>query len=66
MRNELAKIRGLATEIVLIADDFGAEFPVKEVAEMAEEIMETSRRLIQDVVQAETAEAMVDHLGAVV
>jgi len=66
MRDELAKIRGLATEIVLIADDFAADFPVKQVAEMVEEIMETSSRLIQDAVQAERAEATVDHLGAVV
>jgi hypothetical protein len=66
MRDELAKIRGLATEIVLIADDFAAEFPVKEVAEMAEQIMETSRRLIQDALQAERAEATVDHLRAIV
>jgi len=66
MRDELAKIRGLATEIVLIADDFAADFPVKQVAEMAEEIMYTSRKLLQDMAQAETAEATVDHLGAVV
>jgi hypothetical protein len=65
MRNELAKIRGLATEIVLMADDFGAEVAIEEVAEMAEEIMETSSRLIQRVAEAERAEVLAEHVRCV-
>jgi hypothetical protein len=65
MRNELAKIRGLATDIVLTADDLEGDFDVDGVREMAEEIMETSSRLIQRVAEAERAEVLAEHLRCV-
>ena len=55
-RNELAKIRGLATDIVLMADDSSGSAVPNDVAEMAEEIMETASGLLKGRAQAKGAE----------
>ena len=47
MRNDLTRIRGLATDIVLMADNFETDFSIKQVSEMAEEIAETAGKLLK-------------------
>jgi hypothetical protein len=61
-RNELARIRGLATDIVLTADNFEADFSIKQVSEMAEEIAETAGRLVNDFIEVERAEILAEQL----
>jgi len=62
MRDELARIRGLATDIVLMADNYETDFSIKQVSEMAEEIVETSSRLFQNVLEAEKADILAEQL----
>jgi hypothetical protein len=45
-RNELVKIRGLATDILLMADDSSVGVVPKGVTQIAEEIMDTARALL--------------------
>jgi|GEM_PF-2554138 len=54
--NKITKIRGLATDIVLIADDSSAGIVPHEVAAMGEEIMEIASGLLRARAQAEGAE----------
>lgn len=65
MRNELAKIRGLATDIVLMADNFETDFSIKQVSEMAEEIVETASKLVNDIVAAERADILAGDLRCI-
>jgi hypothetical protein len=65
MRNELARIRGLATDMVLMADNFPQEFSVDGVREMAEEIVETAGKLVKDIIEAERAEMLAEHVRCV-
>jgi len=62
MRNELARIRGLATDIVLMADNFETDFSIKQVSEMAEEIAETAGKLVNDVIEVERADILAEQL----
>jgi len=62
MRDELARIRSLATDILLMADNSPADFAIDLVEEMAEEIAETSSRLFRDVLEAEKAEILAEQL----
>ena len=64
MRNELARIRGLATDMVLMADNFPQDFSVDGVREMAEEIVETAGKLVKDIIEAERAEILAEQLRA--
>jgi len=57
-RNELVRIRSLATDIVLMADDSSAGVVPDEVAEIAEEIMETASGLLNGRAQAKGAEIL--------
>jgi hypothetical protein len=57
-RNELVKIRGLATDIVLMADDSSVGVVPKKVAQMAEEIMETAHALLNGRVETKGAEIL--------
>jgi len=65
MRDELARIRSLATDILLMSENSPADFAIDEVTEMAEEIAETSSRLFQDVLEAERAEILAEHVRCV-
>jgi hypothetical protein len=65
MRNELIRIRGLATDILLMADNFAAGFAVDALGEMAEEIVEMSSKLLKDVIEVERAEIMAEHVRCV-
>jgi hypothetical protein len=60
MRNELTRIRSLATDIVLMADNFETDFSVKQVSEMAEEIAETAGKLVKDVIEVERADILAE------
>jgi len=62
MRDELARIRSLATDIVLMADNFETDFSIKQVSEMAEEIAETSGKLVNEVIEVERAEILAEQL----
>jgi len=62
MRDELARIRSLATDIVLMADNSSADFAIDRVEEMAEEIVETSSRLFKNVLEAEKADILAEQL----
>jgi len=64
MRNELARIRGLATDIVLMADNFETDFSIHQVSEMAEEIAETAGKLVNDVIEVERADILAEQLRA--
>jgi len=64
MRNELTRIRGLATDMVLMADNFPQDFSVDGVREMAEEIAETAGRLVKDIIEVERAEILAEQLRA--
>jgi hypothetical protein len=64
MRAELAKIRGLATDIVLMADNFETDFSINQVSEMAEEIVETAGKLVNDIIEIERADILAEHLRA--
>ena len=65
MRNELAKIRGLATDIVLMADNYPQDFSVDGVREMAEEIVETAGKLVNDIIEIERADILAEHVRCV-
>jgi len=65
MRNELTRIRGLATDIVLTADDLEGDFDVDGVREMAEEIVETAGKLVKDIIEVERAEVLAEHVRCV-
>ena len=65
MRNELAKIRGLATDIVLMADNFETDFSINQVSEMAEEIVETAGKLVNDIIEIERADILAEHVRCV-
>jgi hypothetical protein len=64
MRNELTRIRGLATDMVLMADNFPQDFSVDGVREMAEEIVETAGKLVKDIIEVERAEILAEQLRA--
>ena len=65
MINELSRIRGLATDIVLMADNFETDFSIKHVSEMAEEITETAGKLINDIIAAEKTDIFAGNLRCI-
>jgi hypothetical protein len=65
MRNELTRIRGLATDIVLTADDLEGDFDIDGVREMAEEIVETAGKLVNDIIEIERADILAEHVRCV-
>jgi hypothetical protein len=65
MRNELTRIKGLATDIVLMADNFETDFSINQVSEMAEEIVETAGKLVKDIIEAERADILAGDLRCI-
>jgi len=62
MRNELARIKGLATDIALMADDFPVGVVIDQLGEMAQEIVEVAGKLLKDAIEAERAEILAEQL----
>ena len=60
MRNELTRIEDLATNIVLMTDNFETDFSIKQVSEIAGEIVETAGKLVNDVIEVERAELLAE------
>jgi len=65
MRNDLTRIRRLATDIVLMADNLPQVFSVDGVREIAEEIAVTAGRLVEDIIAVERAEILAEDLRCI-
>jgi hypothetical protein len=58
VRADLQGIKSLATDMVLMADDYPNGVSIRDFGQMAEEIMETARNLLRGEPQANEAEIM--------